>query len=163
MLTSSAELSHCEQRAQSLFTNQLSSAPGLRESSLWGGKSLPLKLCTFFFFFSPHQGSPTHPPLSNTPSFICISSKCNVASGCYGSCPGGGCVVIPGNVIFILSHKSARQEPTQPPTWKERAADAHRLLQLATHGWAEVMALISQHWDGFQGRKCILLHLTLTF
>lgn len=34
MLKSSAELSHCEQRAQSLFTNQLSSAPGLRESSL---------------------------------------------------------------------------------------------------------------------------------
>lgn len=34
MLTSSAELSHCEQRAQSLFTNQLSSAPGLRQSSV---------------------------------------------------------------------------------------------------------------------------------
>lgn len=141
MLTSSAELSHCEQRAQSLFTNQLSSAPGLRESCVcaWSmlEKSSPLKL----YFLSPRLTY--HPPVSVKPSFICISSNYNVASSYYGSCPGSGCVVIPGNVIFILSHKSARQEPTQPPTWKERAADAHTLLQLATLGWAEVMALIS--------------------
>lgn len=42
MLTSSAELSHCEQRAQSLFTNQLSSAPGLRESFLCAWSVTPM-------------------------------------------------------------------------------------------------------------------------
>lgn len=163
MLTSSAELSHCEQRAQSLFTNQLSSAPGLRESFLcawsvtpmlggWGGKC-PLTLLSFSNF---------HPPVSITPSFICISSNCNVACGCYGSWPGGGCVVIPGNVIFILSHKSARQEPTQPPTWKESAADAHTLLQLATLGWTEVMALII-HIETDSSAASSYIPLTLVF
>lgn len=76
MLTSSAELSHCEQRAQSLFTNQLSSAPGLRESSLCIRSVTPM-LGGFSsktdYFLS--QRLTYHPPVSVSPSFICISSK----------------------------------------------------------------------------------------
>lgn len=44
-----------------------------------------------------------------------LSPNCGERNYGFGSSSQGrGCVVIPGNVILILSHKSACQEPKQP-------------------------------------------------
>lgn len=113
MLSSGAELSHCEQRGnQSLFTNQLSSEPGWRGADT--KKARPHK--------NTHQGPPapssTALPLQSAAtikrlsSIITSSSRRRRSSG--RSRPRRGRVVIPGNVIFIISHKSARQEPSRP-------------------------------------------------
>lgn len=107
--SSGAELSHCEQRGkQSLFTNQLSSAPhqrGLRLSTtnyqmrFFHGASAPF---LFGLFCLMDGEDATVYMLSDSYSHF-QSSSC-----------GHGYVVIPGNVILILTHKSSCQEPKQP-------------------------------------------------
>lgn len=103
--SSGAELSHCEQSGnQSLFTNQLSSAPRQRGRRL-GIRNGPPSIfhgCCFFCFWR------------RATRCICLRTAERENYGFWRSSPGHGCVVIPGNVILILSHKSACQEPKQP-------------------------------------------------
>lgn len=61
MLSSGAELSHCEQRGnQSLFTNQLSSVPGWREDTI--------PVCQVDWHVHPHTCARTHTLSHRDPS-----------------------------------------------------------------------------------------------
>lgn len=104
--SSGAELSHCEQSGnQSLFTNQLSSAPRQRGRRLGIMKGLEsiFQGCWLLLFPERSYEMYLFPELQRESNYgFCRSSQ------------GRGCVVIPGNVILILSHKSACQEPKQP-------------------------------------------------
>lgn len=118
--SSGAELSHCEQRGkQSLFTNQLSSAPrqrGLRLSTtifqmrFFRDASAPF-LFGLFFLLNGWRGC----------------HRVHVSDS-YGDFQSSSCghsyVVIPGNVILILTHKSSCQEPKQPQHYK-KAVQSH--------------------------------------
>lgn len=104
--SSGAELSHCEQSGnQSLFTNQLSSAPRQRGRRL-GLMKGPVSIFQGCWLLL----------LPDKSYAMRLFSKLQRESdyGFWRSSQGRGCVVIPGNVILILSHKSACQEPKQP-------------------------------------------------
>lgn len=132
--SSGAELSHCEQRGkQSLFTNQLSSAPHQRDLGLsrdsfrrrffqdalllssvfggFGGSFLSPSL-NFFFLGCVYVCFLFVFLIDGEDSTLCTHQTVN--GEFHASSCGHGCVVIPGNVILILSHKSSCQEPKQP-------------------------------------------------
>lgn len=137
MLSSGAELSHCEQRGnQSLFTNQLSSVPGWREDTkpVWWtdvythtkhSHQDPLAPSSSFF---PLQSSTTRTQsnvlVNNHVFFGCVCVRVCVKERLWlhSQPAGSGLCGNPWQCDFIISHKSARQEPSQPRHERTRSS-----------------------------------------